>query len=76
VFDTTGSVLGILLPTSQLSGKRLPDDVSFSADALAIAEFLSPLGVAPAASDSAGTMSAEDLTRRAADITVLVGCWE
>lgn len=76
VFDSSGSVLGMLLPAQDTGGKRLPDDVSFATDAPAIAEFLSNSGVAPAASDRDGPMSAEDLTRQAANLTVLVSCWE
>ncbi len=76
VFDTSGSVLGMLLPTREAAGKRLPDDVSFAADALAIAEFLSNSGYAPAASDRTGAMSAEDLTDMALKLTVLVSCWD
>ncbi|MDJ0628669.1 MAG: serine protease [Rhodobacter sp.] len=76
VFDTSGSVLGMLLPTESPAGKQLPEDVSFATDAEAIATFLSNSGYAPAASDRAGSMSAEDLTRLAADLTVLVSCWE
>ncbi len=76
VFDTTGSVLGMLLPTTQVDGKRLPDDVSFAADAIAIAEFLSNAGYTPAASDGDRSLSPEDLTLLAAEMTVLVSCWE
>lgn len=75
VFDSTGSVLGMLLPAQTGGGKRLPDDVSFATDALAIAEFLSNSGTTPAASDSESPMSAEDLTRQANNLTVLVSCW-
>ncbi len=76
VFDTTGSVLGMLLPTEEVDGKRLPEDVSFAADAVAIAEFLSNAGYTPSASDGSRSLSPEDLTLLAADMTVLVSCWE
>ena len=76
VFDTSGSVLGMLLPNVDLGGKRLPDDVSFATDALAIAEFLSNSGYTPSASDRSIAMSPEDLTRQAANLTVLVSCWD
>jgi len=75
VFDTSGSVLGMLLPNDVTSGKRLPADVNFATDSLAIAEFLSNSGAVPAASDRTVTMSPEDLTRQAANLTVLVSCW-
>ncbi|MCG6903113.1 MAG: serine protease [Rhodobacter sp.] len=76
VFDASGSVLGMLLPSEINSGKRLPDDVSFATDAPAIAEFLSNSGFSPAASDRLTPMAAEDLTVQAANLTVLVSCWE
>lgn len=75
VFDTSGSVLGMLLPTTSLDGKRLPDDVGFAADTVAIAEFLSANGMSAAASDGRQQLTPEDLTRLAADLTVLVSCW-
>lgn len=75
VFDTSGSVLGMLLPPAPLNGKRLPDDVSFAADTVAIAGFLSNNGVSAAASAPGQQMTPEDLTRLAADMTVLVSCW-
>ena len=76
VFDSTGSVLGMLLPDVDPAGKRLPDGVSFATDALAIAEFLSNNGYTAAASDNIGAMSAEDMTTQAGNLTVLVSCWE
>lgn len=76
VLDISGSVLGMLLPPEAPDGKVLPGDVSFAADAEAIAEFLSGSGYQPAASDRAAPMSAEELARMAADLTVLVSCWE
>ena len=76
VFDTTGSVLGMLLPPARMADKQLPGDVSFATDAAAIATFLSNTGYSPAASDRAGALSPEELTRLGADVTVLVSCWE
>ena len=76
VFDSTGSVLGMLLPDVDPAGKRLPDGVSFATDALATAEFLSNNGYSAAASDNIGAMSAEDMTTQAGNLTVLVSCWE
>ena len=76
VFDTTGSVMGMLLPAKDVNGKQLPDDVSFAADAASITKFLSGSGYSASPSDGNGTLSAEDLTNLAADLTVLVSCWE
>jgi peptidoglycan hydrolase-like protein with peptidoglycan-binding domain len=75
VFDTTGSVLGMLLPRATGGSRQLPRDVSFAADAAALATFLSENGVSPAASVSTETVAPEDLGVLAADMTVLVSCW-
>lgn len=75
VFDSTGSVMGMLLPPLRTGGRVLPEDVSFAADAVAIVEFLSANGIAAAASDATSGMAPEDLTTSAADMTVEVSCW-
>lgn len=75
VFDASGAVFGLLLPDQDPTGKRLPDGVSFATDSLAIAEFLSNNGLAPAASDRIAAMPPETLTVQAANVTVLVSCW-
>lgn len=75
VFDATGSVLGMLLPPVEEGGRILPDGVNFAADAVTIIEFLSANGISPAASDAEQTVAPEDLTVAAADMTVLVSCW-
>jgi peptidoglycan hydrolase-like protein with peptidoglycan-binding domain len=74
VFDGSGAVVGLLLPAER-GDRVLPDDVSFAADAAAIAEFLSNHGFAAAAAEPAGDIAPEDLTRLARDMTVLVSCW-
>lgn len=74
VFDASGSVMGMLLPVEQ-NGRRLPADVSFAADTVGIIEFLSANGIAASASDAGGTIAPEDLTIAAANMTVLVSCW-
>ncbi len=74
VFDQTGAVMGMLLTRTE-GARKLPDDVSFAAKVPAIAEFLSAHGVSVAASDGAPRMAPEDLALLAADMTVLVSCW-
>lgn len=74
VFDASGSVMGMLLP-GEHNNRRLPEDVSFTADTLGIIDFLSANGVSAAASDASGTIAPEDLTIMAGDMTVLVSCW-
>jgi peptidoglycan hydrolase-like protein with peptidoglycan-binding domain len=75
VFDATGSVMGVLLPRATDAARQLPPDVSFAADAAALATFLSLNGVTPAASDAVEPVAPEDLAVIAADMTVLVSCW-
>ncbi len=75
VLDTTGSVLGLLLPRAEGGARQLPRDVSFAVDAAALATFLSDNGVSPAASVATEPVAPEDLGVLAADMTVLVSCW-
>lgn len=75
VFDTRGSVLGMLLPQPDDSARRLPDEVRYAADAEAIALFLSANGVAPRPATRGTEIAPEDLAVLAADMTVLVECW-
>lgn len=74
VFDATGAVLGMLVPVAG-GARSLPGDVSFAATVPAIAEFLSANGLQMSASDNTGALDPADLAARAADMTVLVSCW-
>lgn len=74
VLDTRGAVIGLLLEP-RASARRLPGTVSFAADADVLAGFLSASGLAPAAAAPDAEMAPEDLTLLAADLTVLVSCW-
>lgn len=75
VFDNGGAVLGMLLPRVAMNGQLLPEDVSFSVDSEAILSALSAAGVNAETTDSVAYIPPETLTRRAADVTVLVSCW-
>ena len=74
VFDGAGAVLGMLLDT-ETGARQLPGDVAFAADAPVLAAFLSDNGVATNAADLTDDIAPEDLTLLAADLTVLVSCW-
>lgn len=74
VFDGSGAVMGMLLPRDP-GTRQLPGSVAFAADAPVLAEFLSANGINPAAADAGDPMAPEDLTLLAADLTVLVSCW-
>lgn len=75
VFDTSGSVLGMLLPKAINPARQLPDGVNFALDAGTIAAALAENGLSPTASTRQGGMAPEDLTRLASGMTVLVSCW-
>lgn len=79
VIDTGGTVLGMLLPRDD-SGRALPDDVSFAADAEAIRTVLETAGLLPASqaaeSGANAILSPDELARRAQGMTVLVSCWD
>ena len=74
VFDSSGVVLGMLLDREE-GARQLPEDVAFAADAPILVEFLAANGVTPSAADPGQTIAPEDLTLLAADLTVLVSCW-
>ena len=75
VVDAGGGVLGMLLPEGQ-SGRKLPDGVGFAVDAAALRRVLEQAGIAPSAASQSTRMAPEALTRKAANMTVLVSCWD
>lgn len=75
VFDTGGTVLGMLLPKTQPDGRILPEQVSFVAKGPMIVDFLRNNGIQPVARSGLDPVAPEDLTALAADVTVLVSCW-
>ncbi len=76
VFDTAGSVIGILLPRTMKDGRVLPDDAVSALKAEPIVAALTAAGITPQTSALSGAMPAEDLTRHGREMTVLVSCWE
>jgi hypothetical protein len=75
VFDSSGSVIGMLLPRPETPGRMLPEDVNFAVSSNAILTTLQGAGLTGTQSRVAIPMSAEILTRVSADLTVLVSCW-
>ncbi|MGP6085794.1 serine protease [Antarctobacter jejuensis] len=75
VFDTGGTVLGLLLPKDAQGGRVLPEQVSFAADGDLILEFLRNNGIQPVSRGGVTPLAPEDLTAQAAEMTVLVSCW-
>ncbi|SPH17110.1 hypothetical protein DEA8626_00625 [Defluviimonas aquaemixtae] len=80
VLDTTGAVIGMLLPRRVENGRVLPDDVGLALDAAAIRRALADGGLAEAEpaglGDAPAPMAAEDLLWLGRDLTVLVSCWD
>ena len=79
VLDTSGTVIGMLLPGDTTGGRVLPADVGFALPAEVIAGTLDAAGLGAAEPVSATaapvTLAPEDLTRLGRDMTVLVSCW-
>lgn len=75
VFDTGGTVLGLLLPKEMPGGRVLPEQVSFAADGALILDFLRNNGIQPVSRGGLQSLAPEDLTAQAAEMTVLVSCW-
>ncbi|WP_425099112.1 serine protease [Tropicibacter sp. S64] len=76
VFDTGGTVVGMLLPRGDEGGaRRLPEGVNFAAKPVEILNFLRGQGIQPVARGTASPLAPEDLTALGKDMTVLVSCW-
>ncbi|MGY3436370.1 MULTISPECIES: trypsin-like peptidase domain-containing protein [unclassified Marinovum] len=76
VMDGSGAVIGMLLPRSQ-SGRQLPEEVSFSADAAALQAALRQAGISARVARGGGaSLAAEDLTTKGRGMAVLVSCWD
>lgn len=75
VLDSTGGVLGMLLPASK-EGAGLPSNVSFSLDRDTVQAALTAAGKTGRTSGSNVQMAAEDISQSARGMTVLVSCWK
>lgn len=76
VLDAGGAVLGMLVPDTAPAGRTLPEGVAFAATNGALQEVLARAGITARLTSETGRLSAEALTDRATEMTVLVGCWE
>ena len=76
VLDSTGAVMGMLLPVEADSARILPEDLSLAVQAVTLVQVLAETGFAPLAADATGTRAPEDLARAAQDFTVQVACWK
>ncbi|KIC42363.1 peptidoglycan-binding protein [Ruegeria sp. ANG-R] len=75
VFDDSGSVVGMLLPTPS-DGRTLPDAVSLAANVGRLTEVLSKAGISGQPAQASARISPNELSRRANGMTVLVHCWD
>ena len=75
VFDTSGAVIGMLNPATSPEGQRLPEITRFAARSTAIVDLLFANDITPTAPEDTAEMAPEELTALAADMTVLVSCW-
>lgn len=75
VFDRNGAVVGLLLPRGDSSERMLPDDVNFAVGSGDIRASLRASGITAAPYQGGGAMTPALLTRTAADMTVMVSCW-
>ncbi len=76
VFSKMGSVIGMLLPRNETSGRKLPDNVRFASGSNALSEFLINNNVELEMSQASTQLAPEDLTEIAAEMTVLISCWD
>jgi hypothetical protein len=76
VLDQGGAMVGMLLAAPSDSGQVLPADVGFIAKSATLSAFLAANGVSATATEIQGALTPYDLSALAADITVLVSCWE
>ncbi len=77
VIDQGGAVVGMLLASPSDDGRVLPTDVGFIAKGATLTGFLAANGItATSSAFASGTMTPYDLSGHAADLTVLVSCWE
>lgn len=75
VMDEAGNVLGMLLPRLGGNVQALPPDVHFSIDASVIVDLLEAQGIAVERGNAAPAISPVALSRKAANVAVLVSCW-
>lgn len=76
VLDSSGSVLGMLLPAQPQGGKMMPPGVAFALSAAEIARLLTPTGVTTTPTTSTAPLDPSTLSDLGTGMTALVSCWE
>ncbi len=75
VFDDSGSVVGMLLPTPS-EGRTLPGSVSLAVSTQGLNDVLTQAGISGQEAQETAEISPNELSRRANGMTVLVHCWD
>lgn len=75
IFDTTGGVVGMLLPHDDGTNRVLPAGVNFSINAAQIVTLLNAQGITASKDQNMTQLTAAALTQQATDMAVLVSCW-
>ncbi|WP_406736196.1 trypsin-like peptidase domain-containing protein [Thioclava sp. GXIMD4215] len=76
VLDSSGAVIGMVLPKTTADDKILPEDLSVALQAQPMADAMARMGTAPNAAEPHGAIATEDLTRAAQGLVVHVSCWK
>lgn len=76
VLDSSGAVLGMLLPQADDANRQLPDEVAFALAATTVQQWLATSGVPATTTAGNGALAPEDLEELSAGMTVLVSCWK
>lgn len=76
VLDTTGAVLGMLLPAAPQGGKQLPAGVAFALSGAEITRLLTANGLVPQTPTAPAPLTPGALADVATGMAVLVSCWE
>ena len=75
VIDISGGVVGMLLPDPE-TNRKLPENVSLAADAMALQALFEEAGVVSETSTDRGAIPPAEMNRLANGMTVLVSCWD
>ncbi len=76
VLDTTGAVVGLLLPPGPDQARILPEGVHFAAAAAELARVMAAAGLPAATALPQSALPPADLAAQALGMTALVSCWD
>lgn len=76
VLRSSGALLGMLLARNEGTSRRLPEDVGFALSGEMVMTWLNSNGIRPQKGGGREVLDPVDMSALAADMTVLVSCWE